>query len=228
MIGERMKGVFKLVIIFSLGLLGCGGGGSGGGDSNGSASTGVRVLNASIDLPPVSLTTTAKVGQTISTTKFAQATGFFELPDGEQTISVQTVDGGTGPFNFSVSIENRDRPQILIYGTREFSGISATLIEARKIEIRDGFAAVRVVNGVSGVRKIEGSIGTVEIPDLVTFGDASKYLFVTAGPTLIKLLRSADSRILVNQQVSLESGKAYSMVVNGEVDYLVVSNLLED
>ena len=99
-----MKKYSGLLCLLCLTLLGCGGGGGGGSGSSGSASTGIRVLNAAMDLPPISLTTTAKVGETISTTRFAESTGFFELPNGDQTISVQTVDGGTGPFNFSVSI----------------------------------------------------------------------------------------------------------------------------
>jgi hypothetical protein len=223
-----MRTVSKLVTILCFFLLGCGGSGGSSGSSKGSADTGARVLNASIDLPPVSLTTSAKVGQTLSTTKFAESTGFAELPKGEQTISIQTVDGGSGPFNFSVSIEDRDRVQVLIYGSREVFGINATLLESKKLEIPDGFAAVRVANGVTGTDTVQGSIGTSELPAAVSLGNASKHLFVPFGATLIKLTRSADSKVLANQQLNVENGKSYTFVLNGEVDYLVVGNLVED
>ena len=218
----------KLISLLCFLLLGCGGGGGGGSSSGGSATTGVRVLNTSMDLPPVSLTTTAKVGETISTTKFAEVTGFSELPKGAQTISVQTVDGGTGPFNFSVTIQNRDRPQVLVYGTRETYGINATLLESEKPKIPDGFAAVRIAHGTTGAASIKGSVGGQELPEQVNIGNASKYLFVPAGASQIKVIRSVDSRSFVNQQVQVENGKAYTFVVNGEIDYLVMPNLLED
>jgi hypothetical protein len=224
-----MKARLILLALASLTALGCGGGGGGsGGGDEGNASTGVRVLNTAMDLPPISLTTTAKVGKTISTTKFAESTGFFELPEGDQTISLQTVDGGTGPFNFSVTIHDQDRPQVLIYGNREVFGVSATLLEAKKLEVPDGMAAVRIAHGVTGAASISGSVGVEELPAAVTVGTASKYLFVPAGDVLIRVSRSADSRILANQSVPVEAGKAYTFVLSGEIDYLVVSALLAD
>lgn len=223
-----MKFLIPLVSLSLVFICGCGSGGGDGGGSRGSARTGARVLNTAIDLPPVSLSTSAKVGETISTVKFAEATGFAELPEGEQTISVQSVDGASGPFKFSVSIQNQDRPQILVYGLRETNGINATLLEFKKLEIPDGFAAVRIAHGAAGAATIQGSVGVSELPAVVSFGSASKYLFVATGTTLVKLTRSADSKVITNQQVQVDNRKAYTFVVSGELDYLVIGSLLED
>ena len=225
-----MRTIHYLLALTSIFILGCSGGGGGdeGGSSKGNARTGVRVLHTSMDLPPVSLSTTGKVGQTIFTTKFAEGTGFFELPEGDQTISVQSVDGGSGPFNFSVTVNDRDRLQVIVYGTREVFGVNATLLEAKNVDVPDGMSAIRVVHGVTGASNVRGSVGTEGLSENVSLGSASKYLFVPAGDNLVKVLRAADSRILANQQARLEEGKAYTFVLSGEVDYLVVGALLED
>lgn len=223
------KKTFLTALFVLSSIISCSGGGGEGDDGpEGSADTGARVLHTAMDLPPVSLLSTARVGEVVSDTRFAEPVGFSELPEGDQTISVQSVDGGNGPVSFSVTVKKNERREILIYGTRETYGIGTALLPVEKPQERDGFASVRVVHGASGASGLRGNVGTDELSRSVPFGQASGYLQVPAGDVLIRLTRAADSRLLVNQLVTVEAKKTYSFVVAGEVDYLIKSQLLEN
>jgi hypothetical protein len=221
--------IILLGLVYCL-FLGCGSGGGGedNGGSEGSASTGIKILHAAMDLPPVNITSTAKVGGALAKTRFAEVRGFTELPQGAQNISVQSVDGGTGPFNFSITVEKNQRTQVLVYGSREKLGINATLLEPREADIASGFAAIRIAHGAEGAASIKGSIGATALPAVVAYGNVSGYISVPAGNVLIKVARAVDGKSLANELVPVEEGRSYTYFIAGEIDYLTVNNLLVD
>ena len=218
-----------LSVSFALSFFACsGGGGSDGSDGpKGSAETGVRVLHTAIDLTPVTVTSSAKVGQVILKTRFAEESGFSELPQGEQSIAVQSVDGANGPFTYSIDIKKRDRRDILVYGSRQTYGISATLLAGDRPEVEPGFAFIRVAHGAAGAASLRGSVGVTSIQPVVSFGEASDYIKVPVGDVQIRLARAVDSKLITNRVFPVEN-KVYTFVVGGELDYLVTGSLLED
>ena len=76
-----------LVLIVTLGIIGCSGGGGGGGGSGGlkrSTSTGVRIVHAALDASPQSMF----IGdQLIQSAGYSELTNYVKVPEGDSTLT---------------------------------------------------------------------------------------------------------------------------------------------
>ncbi|NLF26201.1 MAG: DUF4397 domain-containing protein [Deltaproteobacteria bacterium] len=217
----RTLGVLSLL---SLVLFGCGGGGGGGSRSG---SKGVRVLHASVDSAPFLLSTSAKEGEVLQTSKFSFADRYFALPGGEQIVSASSAVGAP-VFAFTVPEDRPERQTILVYGSRTKSGVKAALLSDEWKDVPPDMSALRFVHGVEGVRSIDAAVGSVSVGQGVSVGSASLYVTVPAGPQQIVVRQSGSSSALYTATVDLLPGRAYSLLAAGEHGYFMMVRLVED
>jgi hypothetical protein len=208
-------------------LVACGGGGggsstggSGGGGIGSDSNSGVRVLHGAIDGSPVDLFSSLSGGPLETKIHFADSKGYRTIPDGAQTVSITralTPDKVLG--SFSLISNGRDAYSILLYGDSTTFGLRAKLIED---VIPEGFsgAAVRFVNGATGAAALSVNVsGWSSGVSAVPFGSASDYIEAPAGNVRITANRSADGRPAAALDYSLAAGRAYTVLIAGEVGY---------
>lgn len=228
-----MKAVGTFFVFCFLAFAGCGGGGGGDSESSGkssgkSASTGVRILHAAIDLPPVFSSSSTSADSIIEQVRFNETSIYGELPTGDQVVRVQTLGASSESFSFPVTVEKGQRRSVLIYGTRDIFGIHAALLEDFPPELSSGTSAIRIVHGLAGAAALKGSVGGNSLSSPIGFGEASNYIEVPAGPVEVSLARNADGKSVLSATPILDAGTSYTIVITGEVGYIIFSNFLAD
>jgi hypothetical protein len=227
---KKMKNTIAPRILFisiASFLVACGGGGggtssggSGGGGIGRDSSSGVRVLHGAVDGSPVDLLSSLS-GEPLETKiHFADSKGYRTVPDGAQTVSItRALNHDKVLDSFSLISSGRDAYSILLYGDSTTFGLRAKLIED---VIPQGFsgAAVRFVNGATGASALSVNVsGWSTGGTSVQFGSASDYIEAPAGNARITANRSADGLPAAALDYSLVAGRAYTVLIAGEVGY---------
>lgn len=224
----------SFVILSTLVASGCGGGGGGGGSQD-SAPRGVRILHGSIDATPLDIYSTSIPGAVVQRGGFAAVQKYAELKEGPQTISVtRAKNPSTILRSFNVEVGSKQRYSMVLFGdSREF-GLSTRLLDDSPPAERGDGALLRVVDAMTGAAEITVSAGEFSAPrgsnvtTKVEYGGASQYLNVPAGTLRITTQRSADGKVVSAITADLLPGEAYTLLVAGEADYYVKSNIFED
>jgi hypothetical protein len=204
---------------------GGGGGGGGGGSDDASSQSGVRVLHAAIDGSPMDVISSAASDKIVDRAVFAGTKGYRELPGGAQAISLtRTSTPSRVVGSFDVVGGGDKAYSIFLYGSNQETGLKTKLLSDDVPDMADG-AAVRVVNGALGVSVLNVSVGGASAS--VGFGDASEYLLVSAGGSTLNA-RTSGGGSLGSYSFVAESGKAYTLLVAGEVGYYVTTRQFTD
>lgn len=228
---QRIRLMFFLYFAVTL-CVSCGGGGGGGGgggsSSGSSASTGIRILHASPDNPPVDIYSSLSP-VVVQTARFAAPTFYAALDSGAQNIlATLTKTPSVTYLSSDITVAKGQRFSYLIYGDNAQLGLRSKIIEDAVPAIADGQSAVRVINALVGAAGVRGSLGSAALPASVAFGAASDYLAVTAGAQTVTLSRAADGRTVYSAAKQFDAGSAYTLLLTGEVGYLVVATQYAD
>ena len=217
------------IAVFALLLVGCGGGsgGSSSSDSSGQASssgTGIRVLHAAIDAPPVAVTATDS-GSVLQTTWFAQAVGYVAPAAGVEAFTVTTA--GNSPVSLAIDVSGSDKGKrsILFAETGDLE-YRVTALDDTAPALSSGSAALRVVNGVKGSNQLDVTVNGSTLNGALSITDASLYSEVPGGA--VTVTASDDGQVLYSGSVSLSAGSAYTLLLTGESGYVVSGRLYND
>lgn len=203
-----------------MGALACGGGGGGGGSGGGGSTggTGVRVLPAAIDSVPVDVISSAESAVVVSQARFTSVSAYRSLRSGPQILSLTKAFNAAQVIDsFKVDYESGVRYSILLFGDHGPYGIHAALIKDEVPATIEG-AVVRVVNGVMGSSTVSATIGSAGA-STVKFGEAGEYVVVPAGSLTVSTSRTADGQPASSNVLVAEQGKAYTVLVAGEIGY---------
>ncbi|MBX7136882.1 MAG: DUF4397 domain-containing protein [Oligoflexia bacterium] len=216
-----MKSTIRIfcTAILALSFSSCGGGGGGGGGS------GVRFIHASIDSPPASLATSVEGKTGSEVAKFGTSARRVSFDQGAQTLSA--VRGATGRVLASTSIDfdPGSKTSLLFFGDRAALGLHAALLNDEPGEVPSGQVAVRVVHAVNGAGVINFTLGAggAGTSGSASYGQGSEWLFIAPGVYRLAAVRAADQRAVFSGQKSFTAGSTYTVVLMGEVDYLVTA-----
>ncbi len=216
------------VSIVIIGLLGCGGGGGGGSGGGKSArpSTGLRVLNANIDLAPVEIFLGDEASPRTKAI-FSNSSDWIST-NGAQSVNLKRANTDDAVKTVSVTLKDNEVQSILLYGDLKSFGLRVSNLDDTLPVITSGNAAVRIIHGTVGAAQVAASVGATSIATSTTFGTASEYVLVPAGTSALKAKRVSDSSILYDRPFTFEDGKAYSLLLSGDTNYLAVGEVLED
>lgn len=228
---SRIFLALRCVLVVICTLAGCGGGGGGGSSSGGGGSdarSGVRVLHAAIDGLPVDVLSSAAAGPITSKVFFADTKGYRSLSSGAQSLSlVSSLNLNDVVASFDLTSSGDDAYSILLYGSLSGSGLGVKLIEDATPESFSG-ALVRFVHGVAGASTIVVTADGAEGPQQVSLGEVSDYMATAAGSVRMTAVRGADGQGLVSVTETLEEGRAYTILIAGEVGYYTKGVLFVD
>lgn len=202
-------------------LVSCGGGGGGGGSK--ASSHGIRLIHGSIDDAPLSMSSSLAPVQTLQTARFAEATLYSPLAKGEQYI---TIEGGqvSGTASAPFTSTGSERLSALFYRNVSTEAPTVVIITDNSPELAKTQSAIRVLHAAAGAAALDVNIGGTE--SSVPFANAGEYAVVAPGPVSITARRHVDGYVVISQSRNLEAGRAYTLVISGEVGYFVASSLL--
>lgn len=213
----------SLVILVTLALARCGGGGGGSGEGSQSTS-GVRVLHGAIDAAPVDLVLDSD--GVVQTVRYGETAGYRKLAEGVHAITMyRAKDLVTPLFSRSVTSDGEQKFTVLLHGDRELLGLRTSLIAESAPSVPEGAALVRLIHGVARAAAIEAS-GAAQLA--ASFGAASTFTNIAPGPVSFRLARKVDGVTLGRAEFVAEAGKAYSIFLGGEADYLVTIAVLPE
>jgi hypothetical protein len=126
----------------------------------------------------------------------------------------------------SVEASSGDRYTILLYGDNANFGLRTKLIKD-EIPEAAGNALLRVVNGVTQAADVTVSIGSSPA-QTIAFGGNTDYVATPGGAVNVSAVRATDGSPIQSGPITLEAGKAYTLLLAGEVGYYVKSTLFVD
>ena len=222
------RSCIALVLLAAVvGVCACGGGGGGGGGGGSTGGTGVRVLHGSVDSVPVDVVSSSSSSVVVSQAMFGLADSYKSLRSGAQILSLtkafntsQVVD------SFSVNYAAGDRYSILLYGDHGAFGVRTALIHDEFPASFDG-SLVRVVDGMTVASTLTVTASGAA-PFAVSFGESSDYVAVPAGSVTVQAVRSSDLRAASTAVVAAQNGKAYTVLVAGELGYYTKAVVFAD
>ena len=216
------------LIVLTIGFSACGGGGggsTGGGDDEdgNSSSSGVRVLHAAIDGSPMDVLSSGSASVVVDGAVFAGTKGYKELPGGAQIISLTRTSTPSRVIG-SFDVTGSGSYSILLYGSNQATGLKAALLTDAVPDLGGG-AGVRVVHGALGASQLSVSVGGASAS--VAFGEASEYLSIPVGSTTM-IARGSGNGAISSLSFTAEAGRAYTLLVAGEVGYYVTTRAFTD
>ncbi len=234
----RTKKLISLWAVLLLTFGACSSGGSGGGGTKSSsrnAKYGLRVLHAALDAAPLSIISSAKPGENLGTVKFGRESYYLGLSTGAQTLSLlKGFNASIELASQAINVDKKLKQTLLYYGNNTNLGIRTALISDEIPEVEKGFAALRFIHALSGAQAINfGQVDSLngsylELGSNLEFGRASSYFNVAVGPQIIRVSRTVDGQEVVSSVKLFEDRQVYTILVLGEVDYLVLAQQYQD
>lgn len=211
-------------------LVGCGGGGGGGGGSSSGSSTGVRVLHAAIDAAPVDVSTLGSTDVISEGNRFAISNFYQDAPKGDQVITILRAKTPSRVVaSIPALISSNSKLSVLFYGGIS-DGLQTKLLSDQFPSSFAG-ALVRVVHGANGAAAVRAEItssGGGTASGDAGYGEATEYLSVPPGVATITSSRIADGRAINSVAIPVEEGRAYTLLLAGEIGYYVKGVLYTD
>ncbi len=224
-----------LLIILTINLFACGGGGgSSDGDSDNNtnlgADRGLRIMHGEIDLEPLSIKLAD--GTLITQAEFAKSLRYFKIAEGTQTINLYRNSDSLSPLaSSSLEVAAKGKYSLVVFGSRSGLGTGTKILtDGYAEEIPDGQVAVRIVHTTVGAADLDFRFNSQQA-EQVSFGGNSEYFLqpLSASGTLgFSAVRSVDSRLIASQNLSLEPGKSYSLLITGEIGLFTLVRVFQD
>lgn len=153
-----------VLLFICLTAISCGGGGGGGGSSSGggdntaegslgssterTTKTGVRIIHAAIDLPPVTLSVG---GRALQTVRFAQVANFVRASEGAQTlIFTRANESTTTVTTVSQTLDPATEYSVLLYGTAGNNNLHTAVIADPVSRPEIGHSFFRFIHAYDG------------------------------------------------------------------------------
>jgi len=212
---------FLFIIVIAL-TFGCGGGGGGGGGSAAGvgASTGARVLHASIDLSPIDIFTNPD--EPAATARFGMPSPYVGLSSGPQGVLLKKANSSDVITNLSLNVEKGLRQSILVYGDYRVPALQIAVLQDIAPELDDTLSSIRVVNGLlSSGTSVSGAINATTA-FAAPYGGATEYIQVPAGVANVVLDNGSSGSFTV------EGGISYTILIAGQEGYFVKLVQLEN
>ncbi len=217
------------LILFTSCSGGGGGDNNGGGGSTSNASTGVRMVHASLDLPPLDV---YSAGQTVpaASAAFGDTVFYESLAAGAHTLNVTSANKPAElRYVYPTTIAEGGRKTVFVYGSSNLLGIRSALLDDARPTVVEGTAAVRGLHAALQAGKVKLVVGSTVISGGIDYGAASEYVGLPAtGPTPFSVSRVSDGRVLTSGIIDLSNGSAYTILAAGEVNILVIGRVLSD
>lgn len=211
----------SILIILSMSLISCSGGGGGSGESNESSSTtGVRIMHAGLDASPMELR--LEGDKAIQTAIYGQSKGFASTGVGTKTLSVYPKGGSAPVFSQAITIEQKQRFSILLFGERSFGGLKSAVIDETPTIVDQ--TSVKFVNGLVGSSFIRVKVGTSSQGGPISYGTSSDYIPLSSGTLSFTAYNSSGTPVHSAQR-TLEDGKAHTVLVAGQQGFLIVDEV---
>jgi hypothetical protein len=149
------------------------------------------------------------------------------MPSGAQTVSLtRTRTPSEVVGNFPVEGSSNARYTILLYGDNATFGLRTRLLND-EIPQSNGNTFLRVVNGVTQAADVSVSVGAAPA-QTVSFGGDTGYVTTSGGAVNVSAVRATDGSPIQSGPITLEAGKAYTLLLAGEIGYYVKSVLFTD
>jgi hypothetical protein len=203
---KKMKGLKVLLVVLIVQfVVGCGGGGgsssgsSGGSSSSGSAgklkrgtSTGIRVVQASIDTAPVSVRV---AGNVVQTARFVQTSYYAGVPAGPVVLRLEQANRPDALIaEIPTTLAENTEYTVFVSGTSTQGQFNARLVEDLSVRPPVGKAMFRAYHAFSGGPSLIVNANGVD-SDFIRLGDASSFKEIPSGPTTVIIKNSGGPEI---------------------------------
>ncbi|MEI6518209.1 MAG: DUF4397 domain-containing protein, partial [bacterium] len=165
-------------------------------------------------------------GVIVSQAVFAASSSYRSLPSGTQVLSLTTAFNSTqviATFNLDVSSDSRQ--SIVLYGDNQSRGTETKLLNDQLSESFTG-GLIRIVNGATGASALSVSTPTDSLT--VDFGASSQYVNATPGVVQVVSRVALDRAIVTTNALTVEEGRAYTVLIAGEVGYYAKGVVFSD
>lgn len=178
----RSSYFWSAIVLLQLGA--CSGGGGGGGGADGrTTDTAVRLIHASIDAVPFSLSVIQDgVSTAIQTARYAQSTSYVPVAEGNQLITLERANTpGAVVASFPTQLKEETEYTFFVLGEERRGNFRTTLIEDLVSRPEEGFSLVQVLNGFDDDSAITVSVaGASQGP--IGLGGSSGFFELPIGP----------------------------------------------
>lgn len=158
---------------------------------------------------------------------FAVPDGYKSLRQGSQTLLLtKAFNTSQVVTSFTVDYAQGARYSILLYGDHGAFGVRTALISDEVPASFEG-SLLRVVDGMTGAAALSVTATGAE-QFSVAFGEASDYVAVPSGSVTVNALRTSDLRSAGTAVIAAESGKAYTVLIAGELGYYTKAVVFTD
>ena len=219
-----MKNIFLLItLVIALTSCGGGGGGAGGGGSD----TGLRIINASIDAPPIEIVGQGVTDSSITKTSFSIAGKRIEIPNETTNIGVRSTVSGNILDNVLAPADKNGSFSLLVFGSTIDNNIRAKLLTEDLSDADAGAVKVRFTNAINKQGAI--TVGFAGKSVSVPYGSTSEYYSVS--PIIQVVAQNSGGSEFSNRTFNLpiDSNDAnktsYDVVYMGEEGTLVFSKV---
>ena len=211
------------LVIFSLTLVACGGGGGGGGGGR-TTGTGMRVIHASLDLPPVVVSVN---GSEIARASYLSSTFYSGVSAGPATVTIEFQNQPGAVFSsLNVRFTEGQEHTLLLSGEARTSNFRAILIPEEVVQAVSGNGRVQLINGFTsgGSLRLDfvGGIGEGVGP-----GNLSQAVELASGAQQVSVVDGSNS--IASSTIDLPDQGEVTVVVSGSrAEGVVLTELVND
>lgn len=210
---------------------GGGGGGDGGGPAGRTTDTALRLIHASIDAVP--LTVTVNQGGTlvpVHTARYAQATDYFRLEEGDALLTVERANSpGSTVVQFPLQLAKETEYTLFAVGEARKGNFRVTLLQDIVARPEEGLAHLQVMNGYDHAGPLSVSVGGLNKGPL-TLGATTGFFEVASGPQTL-IISTSQGGELARVALDLPDRGEATIVVSGAGDlgvhYITIYNDLD-
>ncbi len=214
-----VRGVVLCAMIFFVACSG-GSGGDGGGSEGRSRGTGVRVVHASIDTPPVELYLNEETAAA-QTSRFAQPTSYVSADSGAQRLLLTYANsGGEVVRELLPTLVKNTEYTLFLYGSGETNSLQVAFLEDLVSQPVLGQGLVQVLHGYQGEGAIEVQVDNVPLAT-IHYGERSSFKEFSAGAHRFSVLDD-DGDTITTAMYELPNQGELTLLVTGSRELGVV------
>ncbi len=195
-------------------LLGACGGGGGGGDGGRSTGTSFRIIHASVDSSPYSVSAGDKFLQKAA---YADVTEYVPLDQGPVLLTVSRLNfPGDVLTQIASNTKESTEYSLFVFGEKRRGSFRTTMLEEPVVRPAKGQARVQLLNALPDhPRAVLTATGLKIGP--VNYSTSSGYTEVASGPLAVSV-GTEDGRVISSQTLLLPDQGEATVVVSGSAD----------